>query len=139
MADHQRTKVSDIMDSTMLPDPTIPVPFEKFAALKDSPDILVRASFWCFYAAWLMSHRDASQVSVALGVEARHDGHQLSVITHELAIRDAVLVPRHDMAVLTQESQDNIYRPAGTLVATYVGMAFVLGIVVTLCIVVTLW
>jgi hypothetical protein len=122
--DRPLTSVSDIIDSTMLPDPTIPIPFEKFAVLKDSDDMLTRAAFWCFMAAWDLDKQGKS-APAGLAVEARHDGHQLRAITQELAIRDAVLITRRD-------ALDNMYRPSGALIWLYIAMAFLLGIVVAL-------
>jgi hypothetical protein len=125
------TSVSDIIGVTMLPDPTVPVPFEKFAALKDSDDMLVRAAFWCFYAAW-QNDKAVTTAPVAISVEARNDGHQLRAVTQQLAIRDSVLITRHDLAALNEESQDNMYRPSGALISVYVALAFLMGAVVTL-------
>jgi hypothetical protein len=119
---HSLTSVSDIIDTTMLPDPTIPIPLEKFASLQDSDDMLVRASFWCLYAAWVNDKADAP--NTVLAVEARHDGHQLRAITQQLAIRDAVLITRHDLAILQH--------PSRMPIRICIVLAFLLGVVVML-------
>jgi hypothetical protein len=129
---HSLTSVSDIIDTTMLPDPTIPIPLEKFAVLQDSDDMLVRAAFWCFLSAWLNDHEQGENKRPLVSVAARHDGHQLRAITQQLAIRDAVLITRHDLAALNEESQDNMYRPSGALIGVYVALAFLVGVLVTL-------
>jgi hypothetical protein len=120
---HSLTSVSDIIDTTMLPDPTIPIPFEKFAALKDSDDMLMRAAFWCFYAAW-QNDKAVTTAPVAISVEARHDGHQLRAVTQQLAIRDAVLITRHDLNVLQH--------PSRMPIRVCIVLAFLLGVVVML-------
>lgn len=125
------TSVSDIIAVTTLPDPTVPVPFERFASLKDSQDMLVRASFWCFLAAWNIEH-SGPQHDRALAVEARHDGHTIRAITNELAIRDAVIITQRDLNVLQHEAEDNILRASGALGWLWLALSFLAGVVVTL-------
>jgi len=81
-----------------LPDPTIPVPFEKFAHLKNSDDMLHRAAFWALYAAWQADNNGRGPADIP--IEARHDGHQLHAISQQLAIRDSVLITKHDLDLL---------------------------------------
>lgn len=127
----QFTSVSDIVNSTTLPDPTVPVPFEKFSSLKDSDDMLVRASFWCFMAAWDLD-KQGKRMPAGLSVEARHDGHQLRAITNELAIRDAVLITRRDLSVLQDVADDARHRVSGAITWLWLALAFMCGVVVTL-------
>jgi hypothetical protein len=133
------TSVSDIIGVTMMPDPTIPVPFEKFAALKDSDDMLERAAFWCFYAAWQNDHVQGEDKRPLVSVAARHDGHQLRAITQQLAIRDAVLVTRRDLGVLQQEAKDNMHRMSEAIGWLWLALAFLAGVLVTLWATGALW
>lgn len=128
---HSLTSVSDIIDTTMLPDPTIPIPLEKFASLQDSDDMLVRASFWCFLSAWLNDHVQGEDVRPTVSVAARHDGYQLRAITQQLAIRDAVLITRHDLNLLQH--------PSRTPIRVCIVLAFLLGVVVMLWIMSGSW
>lgn len=97
------TPLSHLVGDLDLPNPSTPVPFERFAHLKNSDDMLHRAAFWAFYAAWiqdyLSDHHDL-QNGAALGVEARNDAHQLHAITQQLALRDCVLITQHDLSLL---------------------------------------
>lgn len=86
--------VSELLNNADMPDPTIPVPFERFSALQNSDDMLGRAAFWAFYSAWCTEQQQTGEISATLAVEARHDGHSLSMLTEHLAMRDALLVRR---------------------------------------------
>lgn len=129
-----RVTVSELLGSTDLPDPTVYVPFEKFAPLKESPDMLVRAAFWAFHAAWLMQDSTAPQ---PLAVEARHDGHQLRAITQHLAIRDAAIITRHDLELL-QAPHAPYLVTYGALFWT-MGISLLLGVLIGALLVRTLW
>lgn len=91
--------VGYILDSTILPDPTVPVAINRFAPLGQSDDLLTRAAFWCFYSALLEEQKGPYSVP-ATCVQARNDGHTLQAVTQELSIRDAVLIQKHDLEEL---------------------------------------
>lgn len=95
-----RTTVDDLLGESVMPSPVTPVPFEKFAHLKESEDMLQRAAFWAFYAAW---QQDSNGVGPAdIPVEARHDGHTLQMISQQLHLRDCVLMRRDHLEAMQQ-------------------------------------
>lgn len=96
------TSITDIVGSIDLPNPTTPIPFERFAALGDSDDMLQRAAFWAFYAAWLSEKSAEAPSQQQTAVLARHDGHQLQAICHQLALRDCVMIQQQDLDRLTE-------------------------------------
>lgn len=125
-----RTTVDELRAQLDLPDPTNPVPFERFADLKNSEDMLQRAAFWSFYAAWQNDKQeDPSKISVALSVEARNDAHIFQNMYQQIAIRDCMLIASDELAELVHHRQ--------TYMVTYgtfflsVGVALALGVVIT--------
>lgn len=129
------TRVSDVLADTDMPNPTVPVPFESFASLKQSDDMLVRAAFWAFYAAWL-NDKMGKGAAASLAVEARHDGHQIRAITQTLAIRDCVLIQRGDVDRLTRLAQQ---APTTLEAFAYQCGWFLCGVALTLIAVWLLW
>lgn len=127
--------VQDILHSVDLPNPTTPVPFERFAALKDSNDIMVRAAFWCFYAAWVNDHRERENAggtevwSHHIGIEARHDGHSLNAVAQQCALRDAVLVQRAELHRL-QTQPHSPYLVTYSALWWSIGFALVMGLLI---------
>lgn len=128
MPEHPYTTTSTIIENAMLPDPTIPVPFEKFAAHAQSDDMLQRAIFWCFYAAWLEEKQQSPTVATA--VQARNDGHLLRMVTHELHIRDCVLMQKHDVEELERVYTNYQEEHEPSLRYTIVGWLIVLTLVI---------
>lgn len=90
------TPIAHVVGSFDLPDPTIEVPFEKFAHLKDSDDMLNRAAFWAMLCAWELDKQGKS-APASLAIEARNDGHTFNRLASELHIRDSVLITKHDL------------------------------------------
>lgn len=96
--------VREMLADADMPDPTIPIPFERFASLKNG-DMLNRAAFWSFYAAWAIEQQQTGETSATLATEARHDGQCFSVLSQQLWIRDALLVRREHLARLEASHQ----------------------------------
>jgi hypothetical protein len=95
--------VQEVLNVQDLPDPTVPVPYERFAPLKDDGDLLHHAAFWSFYAAWqidLTTQHEPGSTASTLAVEARHDGHSFLALAGELHLRDALLVRRDHLEAM---------------------------------------
>lgn len=122
------TRISDLIGADMTENPATPVPFERFAPLKDNPDMLVRAAFWCFYAAWQVDHTDQH---ARVAVEARNDGHQLRAITRHMALTDCVLIRQTDLDLLQQPHAPYLV----TYGALFSGMliSFIAGVTIVMC------
>ena len=124
MARSNYPTVQEVLNVLDLPDPTIPVPFEQFASLKESDDMLQRAAFWSFYAAWAAWHADPNtEGDIALQVEARHDGHSFQALASELHVRDALLVRRDHLEALTARSEAVGGFPGWLTLAILLGIA----------------
>ncbi len=131
MNEPRATKVGDFLNTAELPNPTIPVPFEKFAHLKSSNDMLERAAFWAYYAAWTNDHDDVGHPEMS--VEARHDGHTFAAIMHDLHLRDCVMLSAHDYTELLQIRLQHFTEApqhAEGILWIAVGIAFLIGTVV---------
>jgi hypothetical protein len=116
--------VQEVLDAKDLPDPTVPVPYERFAPLKDSDDMLHHAAFWSFYAAWAAWHADPNtEGDIALQVEARHDGHSFLALAGELHLRDALLVRRDHLEALEASRQAVGGFPGWLTLAILLGIA----------------
>lgn len=113
-----RTSVDELLQDVDLPNPVTRVPFEKFSSLYQNDDMLVRAAFWCFYAAWLADAR-GKDTPASHAVEARHDGHMLRAITQELSVRDMVLIRRDHLTLYRAAYEDSLYRASGVWVWLY--------------------
>lgn len=114
------TNIQAVIAQLDLPNPTIPVPFERFENLRDSDDILQRMAFWAFYSAWL---NDKHGGATGGSVEARHDGHALIALYQQMALRDLVLIEQHDLYMLTEKERDSLTMHMAVLIM------FVLSIV----------
>jgi len=133
---HQPTIVGDYLSTVDLPNATTPVPFEKFAALQNSNELLERAAFWAYYCAWKTDHEPSGMPELA--VQARHDGHTFSAMMHEMHLRDAVMLPAHDYQIMAtaylqqqaRAQEDAEFPHSGTIGWMLIGIAFVLGTVV---------
>lgn len=89
--------LSDVIAELDLPNPVTPMPLERFQDYKESEDVLERAAFWAFYCAWEHDHLidrsgASTQVTRALAVEARNDGHVFVALKRYLHLTDCVLV-----------------------------------------------
>lgn len=127
-----RYTVQHLLDSTMLPNPATLVPFEKFAHLKNSDDMLERAAFWAHYAAWMTDIHTDQQHSVqrAMGVEARNDAYTLHAIAQGLHLHDAVIIQKADIERL--EARANRTQSISQYAATtwfLCAVMFLLGVV----------
>jgi hypothetical protein len=98
--------VGELVKHLDLPNPTTPVPFEKFAHLKDSDDIWNKAAFWAFYAAWL--HDQQTTHTNTVSVEARNDAHIFNVLSQNLHIRDCVLVRKDELTHLVEHANTRV-------------------------------
>jgi hypothetical protein len=133
---HKPTIVGDYLSTVALPNATTPVPFEKFAALQNSNELLERAAFWAFYTAWKTDHEPSGMPELA--VQARHDGHTFSAMMHEMHLRDCIMLPAHDyqiMATAYLQEQARISREeepqhSGVILWGIMAIVFVLGTVV---------
>lgn len=122
----QHPRIVDVISQLDLPNPTIPVPFEKFAALGDSEDLLQRAAFWTFYAAWLSDKHDQRPETA---VQARNDAHTIHRVTQEMALRDCVMMRRDDLARLEHEAEEGQRRTHSVMLWIWIACAFVCGLV----------
>lgn len=119
------TTVSELLDNIVLPNPATPVPFERFAALKDSSDMLERAAFWCFYAAWQADSNGRGPADIP--IEARHDGHTLHAISKDIAIRDCLLV-RANYVYALEEAYKHPHRSSMSITLFVGAVCFLLGV-----------
>jgi hypothetical protein len=92
--------------------------------------MLVRAAFWCFYAAWQQEQvaKDYGTMigTATLPTEARHDGHQLRAVTQTLALRDCILIERTTLEHLN--AHVGVARRLSVVTATmWLSAAFVAG------------
>lgn len=129
------TRVADILDTASLPNPTTPVPFEKFAPLNNSNDMIDRAAFWAFYAAWLHEKQDTEPRSLSreIAVRARQDAHTFKHVARQLHIRDCILMRQDDVNELLDQLsyyQSGISRVGIWCMAMVFG--FFIGIIVML-------
>lgn len=122
----QHTRIVDMVGQLDLPNPTIPVPFERFAQLGNSDDMLMRAAFWIYYAAWMSDKHDTRPETA---VQARHDAYILHAIAKQLTLRDCVMVRNDDLLALQQEAQgtDLRTRGHGVLLWALMSVAFATG------------
>ena len=135
-------KLSEVIKEFQLPNPTTPVPLEKFLDYKESEDILDRAAFWSFYCAWEHDHLidkngGSTQVTRALAVEARNDGHMFLALKHYLHLTDSVLMRKDQLAHMevalnqsTDTGEDDTYVSHGVWVWVLWALAFCMGLIV---------
>lgn len=111
------------LDYSTLPNPVTPVPWEEFAELENSTDLLQRAAFWAFYAAY-----NADQYKdIIIALAARQDAHALAALGREMHMKDRIIIRQDTIAreYVSRERYNNAVTGASVWIALLGILAFI--------------
>lgn len=114
------------LDYSTLPNPVTPVPWEEFAELENSTDLLQRGAFWAFYAAY-----NADQYKdIIIALAARQDAHALAALGHEMHLKDRIIIRRDTLAreYVPRERYNDLVKSASLWTAILGILAFIMTV-----------